>query len=305
MGRAGKVKQGRAIERGRHRWRGWLRMLPIVLLLGGALLLAGTDPLDRLLHPQRFAVSGTRLVAMDAYPTAARQALAAGERIGGLMLPGGRGPVVVLAGRAVAGEVAVYLDPPTARVLDMVVQGKTAGGWGWRMLSSGMGRAVMGAVALLVLVMVVTGSAVDSRRGRWDRAIGWGTALPLAGLASAGLWMAVFPVSVERSGGGRPLERVGQPVGVVVAHAAVLAGGARLLAIDWPTARVPDWTLRYAGGLSVKVADDRPGATAARGRGMGAIVDPSGRGWGLVVLVMAGVAVLGLVVTGVRRRRGS
>ncbi|WP_174280565.1 PepSY domain-containing protein, partial [Sphingomonas bacterium] len=64
-----------------HQWLGvGLAVLVIPLSLSGAALV-WHDALDRLLHPGRYATSGTALLGADAYVAAARARLAPGERI--------------------------------------------------------------------------------------------------------------------------------------------------------------------------------------------------------------------------------
>ena len=105
----------RVAKRGKRRKRGRIRWLAVVLLvplwLGGVALL-WPKGVARLAHPARFATTGRAMLPLDAYPAAARARLRPGDRIDEMILPRGRGPVIVVAGAS-----RVWIDPPTARVL--------------------------------------------------------------------------------------------------------------------------------------------------------------------------------------------
>src|SRR3546814_8191730 len=80
---------------------------------------------DRIANPARYATSGATILPTERYTAAAQAVLAPGERINSLTMPEGNGPVVVAATQASKGpprgrpvRTMVYLDPPTAKVLD-------------------------------------------------------------------------------------------------------------------------------------------------------------------------------------------
>jgi hypothetical protein len=119
-----RVAQRKAKRRiARRRGAGWwLVPLLFVAAVGGAVaLMAWPDTVDRLVHPDRYRVSGTAMVAADRYVAAADAVLARGETIARIEAPRGDGPVLALA----SGEATVFLDPPSARVLGVA----RGGGW--------------------------------------------------------------------------------------------------------------------------------------------------------------------------------
>lgn len=90
--------------------RGVTIALVAIWLAGAAWL--WPDQAARLFHPARFATTGATLLPATAYIEAVEAR--AGDPIDQLDLPAGRGPVVVTT-----AAVRVWLDPPTARVLDV------------------------------------------------------------------------------------------------------------------------------------------------------------------------------------------
>lgn len=98
------------------RRRGIGAAIAVVLLAVSvaAMVLVGPGVIDRVAHPGRYATSGQARLAPQAYVAAARLVMPRGDRVRELLFPGGRQPVIVST-----ASVAVYLDPPTARVLDV------------------------------------------------------------------------------------------------------------------------------------------------------------------------------------------
>jgi hypothetical protein len=90
-------------------------------IAGVVALAAWPDAVDRLVHPERYRVSGTAMVSPNRYVAAADAVLRRGETIALIEAPRGRGPVLALA----SGEATVFLDPPSARVLGVA----RGGGW--------------------------------------------------------------------------------------------------------------------------------------------------------------------------------
>ncbi|WP_344691891.1 hypothetical protein [Sphingomonas cynarae] len=107
MARTAKRKAKRKRDRTRR-----LSIIALLLLWLGGVMLLWPAPIDRLIHPARFATTGRALLPPGAYPAAARARLRPDDRIGELILPRDGGPVIVVAGAS-----RVWLDPPTARVL--------------------------------------------------------------------------------------------------------------------------------------------------------------------------------------------
>src|SRR5262249_47612729 len=109
-----------------HRWIGvGLAVLLAPIAVSGALLV-WHDQVDALVHPGRYAVTAGASVAPSAYLTSAAAVLEAGVQPVAVRLPEADGwPVIVMARGArteggPARVVNVYLDPPSARVLDVV-----------------------------------------------------------------------------------------------------------------------------------------------------------------------------------------
>ena len=110
-----------------HRWIGLGLMVLLVPIAVSGALLVWHDPLDALLHPGRYAVTGTQLVQPSAYLASATAALEGSAQPVAVRFPADEGwPVMVMARGAPRVEggpirfVNVYLDPPTARALDVV-----------------------------------------------------------------------------------------------------------------------------------------------------------------------------------------
>ena len=282
-----------------HKWLGIvLAVLIIPLSLSGAALV-WHDALDRAINPQRFAVAGGRLLAADAYVAAARGVLKPGERIAQLTMPDHGGPVMVSAAAANAQprpgppqRVNVYLDPPTAKVLDVA---SSSGGLvrflhvlhGSLQIPGGWGRTLVGWLGVAMLLSSLSGLWLWwPTVGRWTRGLRWRRrpdtnanlhhlfgfwiALPLFMLSLTGAWIS-FPAFFSALVGqgqargpdravqarARPAERTTLPVGLAVARAQAVARGA-VRTITWPTEQKPDWTVQLAGERrrTVSVADD-------------------------------------------------
>lgn len=91
----------------------WIAVLLLALSLA-VVAVVGPGVVDRMFHPGRYATSGRALLPLEAYAAAARSVAPRGDWVARLTLPAGDGPVIVAT-----SSVAVYLDPPTARVLDV------------------------------------------------------------------------------------------------------------------------------------------------------------------------------------------
>ncbi|MFS0772210.1 PepSY-associated TM helix domain-containing protein [Sphingomonas sp. 1P08PE] len=294
-----------------HKWIGLiLAILIIPISLSGAALV-WHDALDRLVNPARFATSGTTLLSPDAYVTAAWGVLKPGDRVAQLTLPDHGGPVVVAAAPPPAPgakpqggppqRTNVYLDPPTARVLDVA---SSRGGL-VRFLHvlhgslqvPGVGRSIVGWIGVAMMISCFTGLWLWwPTVGKWARGLryrrhrntdtnlhylmGFWVALPLFVLSLTGAWISFPAFFAGLTGQGaaprgpdrgammraQPLAAPGQSVARVVGGAAPLAGGAPLRSIAWPTDKSPDWTVTFAGEdapRQIKVADDTGTATPA------------------------------------------
>lgn len=286
-----------------HKWIGLvLAVLIVPLSLSGAALV-WPGALGRLVTPARYAVTGDALLPPGTYARAARGVLKSGDAIAQITLPDGAGPVLVAAAPARAAphragpplRTIVYLDPPSARVLD--VAASDAGVLRFlhvlhgSLLLPGVGRPIVGGIGVAMMVSCFTGlwlwwptvgtwlRGLRYRRHRHTDAnlhhlFGFWIALPLFVLSLTGAWIA-FPAVFGALGGDRrapgpdraammrahPLAAPAQALDGVIARAGGLSTGG-LRSVAWPTTATPDWTVAFRNGASVKVADDSGVAVA-------------------------------------------
>jgi uncharacterized iron-regulated membrane protein len=206
-----------------HLWIGLgLALLLIPISMSGALLVL-RDPIEALINPQRYAVSGADLpLPPSAYLAMAAKAVAgdpADLRPSMLRYPEQGRPVQVTTRAQRRGDgppklVTVYLDPPTAKVLDVVDfraslfsflhvfhENLTLGQYN--------GRQIVGWVGVGMLTLSLTGLWLWWPRGgnvlrglRWTRSprftmnlhhlIGFWISLPLAVISATGIYLG-FP----------------------------------------------------------------------------------------------------------------
>ena len=285
-----------------HKWIGLILAILIVPLSLSGAALVWDEALDRVVNPQRHATTGETLLAPDAYTRAATARLQSGERIAQLTMPDSGGPVTVAAAPAQVGpprggppaRTMIYLDPPTAEVLDVassrsglvrflhVLHGslQIPGGWG---------RSIVGWIGVAMMVSAFTGLWLwwptlgsMKRAFRWQRypnlesnmhqSFGFWIALPLFVLSLTGAWISFPQFFGALTGQGRPpgpdramqararpVEATRLPVGVAIARAEAVARGA-VRQVTWPTEKKPDWTVQVkparGSPVSVSVADD-------------------------------------------------
>lgn len=283
-----------------HKWIGLaLAILVVPLGLSGTALVYG-EALDGVVNPQRHATSGTARLTPDAYAAAAAARLPPGGRVAQLRWPEGDGPVIVTAAGVAAStrpgpplRTLIWLDPPTARVLD---RGSSDAGWmrfvhvlHGSLQIPAVGRIVVGLIGVAMMVSAVTGlwlwwpATGSALRGlRWRRRpgvianlhhlLGFWVALPFLALSLTGAWIA-FPITggakrePDRSAQARarPVAATRLTAAAASARAAALLPG-MVRSITWPTERKPDWSVQIGvgRGRTVVVADD--GAVAALAR---------------------------------------
>lgn len=331
-----------------HKWIGLLLAILIVPLSLSGAALVWHDALDRLVSPARHAVTGSPTMTVDAYVAAARGALTPGDRVAQLTMPEAGGPVVVAAQPAAAQptrrgppvRTMVYLDPPTARVLQVAPSNSGIVRFLHVLHGSlqlpGVGRQIVGWIGVAMMVSCFTGLWLWwPTVGRWVRGLRWRrhrntdtnlhyvmgfwVALPLFVVSLTGAWISFpgFFAAFGDGGGSRGRDRAAamrapaladpaQPLGIVVQRANSVGKGA-IRSIAWPTARTPDWTVTYASGAIVKVADDGGIAVAAPSRRPGGIArvmrrihdgDGMGIAWQMI-LFAAGLLPAALAVTGI------
>ena len=295
-----------------HKWIGiTLAVLVIPLSLSGAALV-WHDALDRAINPQRFTTSGAQLLAPETYVAAAAGRLKPGDRLAQLTFPEHGGPVTVAAAPAGAKprpgppqRTTVYLDPPTARVLD--VASSSAGLvrfihvlHGSLQIPGGWGRTLVGWLGVAMLLSSISGLWLWwPTVGRWTRGLRWRRrpdtnanlhhlfgfwiSLPLFVLSLTGAWIAfpAFFAALVGQGDNRgpdravqaraaPVARARLGVGDAVARAQAIAAGP-VRSVTWPTEKKPDWSVQI-GPRTVSVADDNAVAALAPERpGQGGI----------------------------------
>jgi len=286
-----------------HKWIGLLLAIIIIPLSLSGAALVWHDALDQAVNPQRYAVSGDSLLTPEAYVAAARSRLTAGETVSQLTLPAEHGmPVVVAAarpGKTQAGPPArtmVYLDPATARVLDVADSRnglvRTLHVLHGSLMLPGVGRTIVGWIGVAMALSCFTGLWLWwPTVGRWARGLRWRrhnntdtnlhyltgfwVALPLFVLSLTGAWIS-FPAffgglvgeaprrpAMDRSA--KPLAAPALALGTVIERAVGIGKG-ELRSITWPTDKRPDWTLAFAEGernTTVTVGDDSGIAAAA------------------------------------------
>jgi uncharacterized iron-regulated membrane protein len=204
-----------------HKWIGLLLAVIIIPLSVSGALLVWDEPVDRVLNPGRYAVSGAPLLEPSAYAVAAQSAVGSGNRIVSLRYPDGQdGPIVAAATKVATAKGSgrpertnVWLDPADARVLDVASSNVGALRVLHRLHGSllvpGWGRTVVGVVGVAMFFSCLTGlwlwwplkgSVVRGLRWRRRNAIsanlhhatGFWVLLPLAMLSFTGAWIS-FP----------------------------------------------------------------------------------------------------------------
>jgi len=210
-----------------HRWVGvGFAVLLVPIAISGALLV-WHDHLDAVIHPARYAVTGAQVVQPSAYLASAATELGAEGQPAAIRFPADGGwPVIVVARAAPRSEggppriMNVYLDPPTARVLDVVDVRASLFGWLHRFhenltIPDYSGRAIVGWVGVGMLILALTGIWLWWPRNgaflpglRWRRAaytttnlhhlLGFWISIPLAAVSFTGIYLA-FPQTARQA----------------------------------------------------------------------------------------------------------
>ena len=292
-----------------HKWIGLILAVVIIPISLTGAALVWDEALDHAINPQRYAVSGGTLVDPDLYVQAARGALGPGDRVTALTLPDDDGDPVMVAA-SVAGSAArsgppmrttLYLDPPTARVLD-----KATGNSGLirtmhvihgSLMVPGMGRQIVGWIGVAMMLSCFTGLWLWwPTVGKWVRGLRWRRhnnldtnlhhmmgfwiALPLFVLSLTGAWISfpqffgMFGGAAQQRGGGpdraaqaraRPLEKTQLSLDTAIASAqAAVPGDVRQ--VTWPTDLKAEWRVALAGTPSPSVTIDDATGKAKAGR---------------------------------------
>jgi uncharacterized iron-regulated membrane protein len=204
-----------------HRWVALgLCILLVPIAVSGALLV-WKDHLDALVNPHRHAVSGAELTSPSTYLAKAREALgsSAGAEPIAVRFPADAGRAVTVLARTAPREgmrpqlLTVYLDPPTARVLDIVEFRSSAFGFLHRFhenlaIPEYSGRSIVGWAGVGMLVLALSGiflwwprsgflSGLRYRRSaattyNLHHLLGFWISVPLALVSLTGIYLA-FP----------------------------------------------------------------------------------------------------------------
>ncbi len=284
-----------------HLWIGiGLSLVLIPLSISGSALV-WHDALDELLNPSRYATSGADLLAPSAYLKAASEALGPTISPSTLRLPGEPGDPVIVSGRQAPTKpgvrmptISVYLDPPTARVLDTANSRASVIGvlhvFHGTLMVPGVGRQIVGWFGVAMLVSSLTGIYLWWPRNgellralRWRRqpttmanthfSFGFWFAIPLAILSftgayisfpqtmrsAIGLFTEISPAQQRPNFSSKAVVPISSP-DAIVAAAQAAAPNAQLLALSFPAGSNPVWRvqMKSANGqpLSFSVDDN-------------------------------------------------
>lgn len=264
-----------------HKWIGLLLAVLIIPICISGSALVWHDALDRVANAKRYSVTGTTTLGPEAYVEAARGALPDGAAIASLRMPEDADAPVTVGSGAGRERVNVYLDPPTARVLE--VAGNNAGlvrvlhQVHGSLMVPGVGRQIVGWIGIAMLISAMSGlwlwwpTAGSWLRGlRWRRhrdfdtnlhhLMGFWIALPLFVLSLTGAWIS-FPAFVGRATGenqpgrgpdraammrAKPLERPVTPLPAAVARAQAVVDG-EVRQVTFPTDLKREWTIVLKG----------------------------------------------------------
>jgi uncharacterized iron-regulated membrane protein len=287
-----------------HLWIGvGLAILSVPIAISGALLVFD-DQLDALFHPARYAITGKNTLQPSSYLAAARGALPNGVQPTAVRFPEtGDGPVIVNArGRGSEGAppqiLNVYLDPPNARVLEVVdFRSSTFGFLHFfhenLTIPQYSGRAVVGWVGVAMLVSSLSGIYLWWPRNggftlglRWRRSnstnsnlhhtLGFWISLPLAVVSATGIYLGfpqqsrdllstVAPLS-PRAGFGAPARQTTLTPDDALMKATASESGSRAAALFLATGsqdQAPVWRIQLrdaSGDATTVLVDDRSGA---------------------------------------------
>ena len=211
-----------------HRWLALALLVLLVPIATSGALLVWHDQLDALIHPGRYAVTGAQVVEPSAYLASAAAALGVGSAAqpAAVRFPADDGWPVVVTARAPRVEgspprvVNVYLDPPSARVLEVVDFRSSLIGFLHRFhenltIPEYSGRAIVGWAGVGMLILSLTGiwlwwprngaflSGLRFRRAaltstNLHHLIGFWISIPLAVVSLTGIYLG-FPQQARQA----------------------------------------------------------------------------------------------------------
>lgn len=294
-----------------HKWIGLILAILIIPLCVTGSALVWDEPVNRFFNPDRFATTGSATLAPETYAAAAQAVLKPGERIASLRMPEQTGDPIVIAAapqptkvQGPAPRTNVYLDPPTAKVLEVsnsrsgvvMVMHMIHGSF----MIPGLGRQIVGWIGVAMLVSSFTGLWLWwPTVGKWVRGLRWRRhrnldtnlhhlmgfwiALPLFVLSLTGAWIS-FPTffgpmvgeGARSKGAGpdraalaraKPLEAPKTPLSAAVADAVALAPG-EVRQVTWPTDLKVEWAITVKGkGKPANVTIDDAAGVAKLAKG--------------------------------------
>ena len=289
-----------------HKWIGLILAILIIPISVTGAALVWDEALDKGINSQRYAVSGGNVIDPELYVAAARGALGPEDRVTTLTLPHDDGePVIVAASRPAqkgpSVRTMVYLDPPSARVLDTMVGNsgliRTMHMIHGSLMVPGLGRQIVGWIGVAMMVSCFTGLWLWwPTVGKWVRGLRWRRhnnldtnlhhlmgfwiALPLFVLSLSGAWIS-FPQFFGMFGGApqqrapgpdraaqaraRPLEKTQLSLDTAIASAQAVVPG-DLRQVTWPTDLKAEWRVALDGNPQPTVIVEDATGKAKAGR---------------------------------------
>jgi uncharacterized iron-regulated membrane protein len=256
-----------------HRWIGvGVLVLLVPIALSGAALVYD-DVFDALLHPARYATTGSTVQAPSVYLASAAEALH-GAQPSSVRLPEEDGAPVIVQARSVGEDgrprlLNVHIDPPTGRVLEVVDFRSSLFGF-LHVFHENLtipqysGRAIVGWAGVGMLILSLTGIVLWWPRNgrflpglRWRRSAhtnanlhylcGFWISLPLAFVSLTGIYLsfppqarsvmsAVAPMTPQGPRFGTPVRQTAMNADAALDAALKAETGARAVAIFLPVA---------------------------------------------------------------------
>lgn len=271
-----------------HLWLGIGVMVLLVPIGISGSFLVWHDGLEEILFPARFAVSGGEAsLPPSAYLAAGAAAIGDRAALASLRYSADGGPVQVsgrLPGEGRTGFLVAYLDPPTAKVLDLADSNTSIVRLmhvfhGNLLIPEWSGRQIVGWTGVVLTISALSGLYLWWPRRGFVRALGWRkgpkpthnlhlmigawTAIPLAIIAFTGVWIS-FPQTARQAVGlftEVPAPQQQQPRGNTLAAkpvaspvlsadaaaeaAAKVAGGQKLASLALPTDQSAAWRVQF------------------------------------------------------------
>lgn len=272
-----------------HLWLGIGVMLLLIPIGISGSLLVWHDGLEEILFPGRFAVTGDKAdLAPSAYLTAGAQALGDRAALASVRYPAEAGaPVQVngrLPGEGRTGFLTVYLDPATAKVLDVVNSNTSLirllhNFHGNLLVPEWSGRQIVGWTGVVLTISALSGLYLWWPKRGFVRALGWRkgpkpthnlhlmigawTSIPLAIIAFTGVWIS-FPQTARETVGlvatvpppqpqqnraamfnAKPVAAPALSADAVVDAATKAAPGQPLVTVTLPTDQAASWRVQF------------------------------------------------------------